>query len=32
LPAGAHMVPFTHADALAERIDVFLGTTAAASR
>jgi hypothetical protein len=32
LPAGAHMVPFTHADGLAERIDVFLGTTAATSR
>jgi len=32
LPAGAHMVPFTHADALAERIDAFLGTTAATGR
>jgi pimeloyl-ACP methyl ester carboxylesterase len=32
LPSGAHMVPFTHADALAERIEAFLGHTAAAGR
>jgi pimeloyl-ACP methyl ester carboxylesterase len=32
LPSGAHMVPFTHADALAERIQAFLGHTAATGR
>jgi pimeloyl-ACP methyl ester carboxylesterase len=29
LPAGAHMIPFTHPDALAARIKAFLGNTAA---
>ena len=32
LPAGAHMVPFTHPVALAERIDAFLDHTAATRR
>jgi pimeloyl-ACP methyl ester carboxylesterase len=32
LPAGAHMVPFTHPDALAERIKAFLGNAVAPRR
>lgn len=28
LPGGAHMLPFTHPDALAERIEAFLGRVA----
>jgi pimeloyl-ACP methyl ester carboxylesterase len=32
LPAGAHMVPFTHPDALAEHIDAFLGNAVPTGR